>query len=215
MKTGVGYCGAVAGLLLVCGVMPVAVRAQTAPAPVTTPKPTWQPIEQVQTYAITGDSGIDLYASIGERGPMIGSQVRTIAHTTFKLTWTRRYEPQPDGACKITTNIPRLVIIYTLPKPASPLAADLKKKWDVFIAGIRRHENVHGETIVSMVKEIERVSVGLTAANDPKCSRIRTDLQAKLGDISRAQRQAGVDFDKIEMGEGGNVQKLILALVQP
>ena len=173
----------------------------------------WQPIEQVQSYSITGDSGVDLYASIGERGPKIGKEVRAIAHTNFKLTWTRKYEPQPNGDCILVSAKPKLIISYVLPKPASTLSPELKRKWDIFIAGVRRHEDVHGVMITDMVKEIERVSVGLTAANDPKCAKIRTDLTAKLGEISKAQRKRSSDFDKVEMSEGGNVHQLILNLV--
>ena len=173
----------------------------------------WRATEQVQTYAITGTSGIELYASIGERGPKIGREVRTIAHTNFKLTWTRKYEPQPNGACTLVSALPRLVITYVLPKPVSPLSPDIKKKWDIFIAGVRRHEEVHGVMITDMVKEIERVSVGLSVPDDPKCAKVRTELQAKLGEISRAQRQRSSDFDRMEMSDGGNVHQLILNLV--
>ncbi|CDZ47220.1 MULTISPECIES: DUF922 domain-containing Zn-dependent protease [Neorhizobium] len=173
----------------------------------------WQPVEQIQTYPVTGDSGVDLYASIGQRGPKVGKEVRAIAHTNFKLTWTRDYRPQPDGACTLVSARPKLIITYTLPKPASALAPDLKKKWDVFIAGVYKHELVHGVIITDMVKEIERVSVGLSVANDPKCTKIRTELTAKLGEISKAQQKRSNDYDRMEMSEGGNVHQLILQFV--
>lgn len=173
----------------------------------------WQPVEQVSTYGITGDSAVSLYASIGERGPKVGAQVRAIAHTDFKLTWTRQYTPQPDGSCRITVARPKLIITYMLPKPAVTLAPDLKTKWDVFIAGVRKHEAVHGVFITDMVREIERVSLAISTPNDPKCARLRTDLQTKLGEISKAQRQRSADFDKMELSNGGNVHQLILQLV--
>lgn len=187
-----------------CLVLPLPAFAQVEP---------WQPVEQVSTYGITGDSGVDLYASIGERGPKVGAQVRAIAHTDFKLTWTRKYEPQPDGSCRITVAKPKLIITYTLPKPAVTLAPELKSKWDIFIAGVRKHEAVHGVFITDMVKEIERVSLSISAPNDPKCAKLRTDLQMKLGEISRAHRQRNADFDKLELSNGGNVHQLILQFV--
>jgi predicted secreted Zn-dependent protease len=199
VRIGAGILGAA----LCLGVVPLEASAQSQ----------WQPVEQIQTYSITGDSGVDLYASIGERGPKIGKEVRAIAHTNFKLTWTRDYRPQPDGACTLVSARPKLIITYTLPKPASVLAPDLKKKWDVFIEGVRKHELVHGVIITDMVKEIERVSVGLSVADDPKCAKIRTELTAKLGEISKAQQKRSSDYDRMEMGEGGNVHQLILQLV--
>lgn len=64
-----------------------------------------------------------------------------------------------------------------------------------------------------MVKEIETMSVGLAVADDPECKKIRAELTRRLGEISGRQRQRGRDFDKVEMGDGGNVQQLILKLV--
>ena len=171
----------------------------------------WQAVEEVRPYSISGKTGADLYQSIGARGPEAGAG-RVIAHTTFKLTWTRKYEPQ-GNACVITTNRPKLIITYTLPKPAAELPAAVKSSWQAFISGVQAHERVHGETIKEMVKEIEATSIGLTVADDPDCKKIRIELTRRLGEISGRQRQRGRDFDKIEMGDGGNIQQLILKLV--
>ncbi|AXA39153.1 DUF922 domain-containing Zn-dependent protease [Rhizobium leguminosarum] len=171
----------------------------------------WQAVEEVRPYSISGKTGAELYESIGARGPEAGAG-RVIAHTTFKLTWTRKYEPQ-GNACVITTNRPKLIITYTLPKPAAELPAAVKSSWQAFISGVQAHERVHGETIKEMVKEIEATSIGLTVADDPDCKKIRIELTRRLGEISQRQRQRGRDFDKIEMGDGGNIQQLILKLV--
>ena len=171
----------------------------------------WQAVEEGRPYSISGKTGAELYESIGARGPEAGAG-RVIAHTTFKLTWTRKYEPQ-GNACVITTNRPKLIITYTLPKPAAELPAAVKSSWQAFISGVQAHERVHGETIKEMVKEIEATSIGLTVADDPDCKKIRIELTRRLGEISGRQRQRGRDFDKIEMGDGGNIQQLILKLV--
>jgi predicted secreted Zn-dependent protease len=173
----------------------------------------WQATEKVQTYAISGKTGPDLYASIGERGPEIGGGLRTIAHTNFKLTWSRKYDPQPDGSCTLTSARPNLIITYVLPKPAEKLPADIRANWDIFVEGVRKHELVHGTMTKDMVKAIEAVSVGLSVSNDPDCSKIRTELTTKLSELSQAQRQRSRDFDKVEMTGGGNIHQLILGLV--
>ncbi|NTF45101.1 DUF922 domain-containing Zn-dependent protease [Rhizobium rhizogenes] len=174
----------------------------------------WQPVEVIKTYAITGTSGAELYDSIGERGPLLGPKVRAIAHTDFKLTWTRKYEPQPNGACTITTNIPKVIITYTLPKPSGQLPAQTRRSWQKFIAGVEAHERVHGGYIKDMVKEIEAMSVGFSVPDDPKCSKIRVELTKRLGEISKKERQRNVDFDKVEFSDGGNLQQLVLKLVR-
>lgn len=175
-------------------------------------KAEWQAVEKVQPYVIEGSTGPELYASIGERGPQLG-MVRAIAHTTFTLTWTRKYEPQPNGACVLTTARPKLTILYTLPKPAKKLQGAVGSLWETFITGVRDHEKVHGEFITDLVKAIEATSLGLTVADDPDCRKIRTELTSRLGKLSQEQRQRSRDFDKVELSNGGNIHQLVLMLV--
>lgn len=172
----------------------------------------WQAVETVETYAISGRTGIELYASIGERGPKLANGSRAIAHTNFKLTWSRKYEPR-GGGCTLAAARPKLIITYTLPEPAQKLPAPVHKQWAAFIAGMREHEKMHGTFIKEMVEAIEAVSVGLTVADDPGCKKIRQVLTARLAELSQAQRQRSRDFDRVEMGEGGAIRRLILALV--
>ncbi len=172
----------------------------------------WQAIEKVESYAIEGRSGPELYASIGQRGPVIGKGKRTIAYTTFVLTWQRDYRPQ-GNACVLVSARPKLTIIYKLPKPSAALGGATHKTWEIFFNGVRDHERVHGEMIKDMVKQIEAYSVGLTVADDPSCRKIREQLTARLSELSQAQRQRSRDFDKVEFGEGGNLQRLVYGLV--
>lgn len=173
----------------------------------------WQAVERVEPYSVAGSTGLEIYQSIGARGPKLGV-ARVIAHTGFKLTWTRKYERQ-GNACTITVNRPKLIITYTLPKLKTKLSEPLKSRWDTFIAGVTAHEKVHGDFIRDMVKEIEAASVGMTVENDPNCQKIRPQLQAKLGELSQAQRTRSRDFDQVELNDGGNVHQLILQLVDP
>jgi predicted secreted Zn-dependent protease len=171
----------------------------------------WVPVDQTVPYAIHGKSGIALYRSIGEHGPKAGSG-RAIATTTFKLTWSRNYVNE-NGGCRLASARPRLIIITRLPKPADRLPPLTQKLWDTFIAGIRAHEKVHGDIITDMVRKIEAASVGLSMPDDPKCSKVRAELTRRLSALSQEQRRKSREFDRVEMGQGGNVHQLILALV--
>ena len=170
-----------------------------------------QVAEKVSTYSISGRTGPELYFSIGENGPVAGG-ARAIAHATFDLKWSRKYEKR-GNACVLAAAKPWLTITYTVPKPSGHLPEALQRRWDVFAAGVLAHERVHGDTIKAMVEEIEGFSVGFTVENDPQCSRIRQELTARLKAASDAQRKQGRDFDREEFREGGNMQRLILALV--
>lgn len=172
----------------------------------------WKPVERVEHYAITGTTGIDLYRSIGARGPQVGIG-RAIAFTNFDLKWSRDYRPQPDGSCTLVSARPHLILIYRLPKPSGRLPQPTKALWDRFIAGVTEHEKVHGDMIVDMVKAIEQVSVGLSAPDDPGCKKVRAELQSRLGPLSQEQRRRSQEFDRVELNNGGNVHQLILALV--
>lgn len=171
----------------------------------------WQAVEVVKTYAIKGKTGPELYFSIGERGPLLGGKARVIAHTNFTLTWSRKYEPK-DGACTLVSAVPKLTITYTLPKPAEKLPAAIARNWEAFITGIRAHEKVHGDLIRQMVKEIEVATIGMSVPSDPKCVKIRTELKTRLTKIYETYKQRNRDFEQKEMSNGGNVQRLILAL---
>ncbi|TIT90967.1 MAG: DUF922 domain-containing protein, partial [Mesorhizobium sp.] len=102
---------------------------------------------------------------------------------------------------------------YTLPKPAAKLAPAVQARWDAFASGLAAHEKVHGAGIVDMVDKIVAFSVGLTVADDPGCTKIRAELTQYLDQLSKAQRLASRDFDKVEFGAGGNLQRLIAAFL--
>lgn len=212
------YASAVAAMLAI-GINLNAAIAQSLPAQSSSafpaaplpPAEPWQPVEQVKTYAIRGATGIDLYRSIGERGPAAG--VQAIAHTSFKLTWTRDYRPQPDGSCVLAVAKPKLIITNTLPKAPSGLLPVVAEKWQRFVSGVETHERVHGDQIVDMVRDIEAFSRGLTAADDPKCQKVRQKLQARLKDFSDERVRQSRQFDEVELTEGGAVHQLILSLV--
>ncbi|TPI12762.1 DUF922 domain-containing protein [Mesorhizobium sp. B4-1-3] len=175
----------------------------------------WKPIEKIETYAVSGQTAEQLYLSIGEKGPLVGpagNARRAIAHTFFKLTWQRDYQPQ-GNACVLKTARPKLIITYTLPKPAGKLPPALQARWDTFAAGLIAHEKVHGAGIVDMVDKIVAFSTGLTAENDPGCNKVRAELTAYLDQLSKAQRQGSRDFDTKEFGQDGNMLKLIAAFL--
>ena len=174
----------------------------------------WEPQEKIATYAVSGSSGAELYEEIGRKGPVIGDGRRTVAHTTFKLTWRRDYQPRKDGSCVLASAIPRLTITYTLPEAKGALSPALKASWQKFRDGLLTHEKVHGTHIVEMVQMIRAMSVGLKAADDPGCQKVRAKLQGHLKELSDEQRARGRAFDREEMGQGGNIQRLILALIQ-
>ena len=173
----------------------------------------WQAIEKVEHYKVNGTAPMELYQSIGERGPKL-SLGRVIAHTTFKLTWQRDYQQQ-GAACVLATAKPKLVITYTLPKPAQKLAPEVAVKWKLFYDGIVEHEKLHGQFMKDLTQQIQDVSIGLREENDPGCKKVRAALQAQLKPISDAHVARHSEYDQVEMSPGGAVHQLILAFLNP
>ncbi len=172
----------------------------------------WKPVEKIATYRVAGTTGIDLYRSIGHRGPIVGKDIRAIAHTNFRLTWKRDYQNR-GTACVLASAVPRLVITYTLPEAAEKLPEPLATRWKIFRDGIAAHERVHGDLIKDMVRKIEAETVGFTLDDDPGCKRIYGVMEKRLGALSKAQQEASNAFDRTEMAPGGTIEKLVLALV--
>ncbi|MCT8999690.1 DUF922 domain-containing Zn-dependent protease [Chelativorans intermedius] len=171
----------------------------------------WQAVERIETYAVSGRTGIALYRSIGERGPKVGIG-RAIAYTDYRLTWRRDYRPE-DGGCRLAAAVPNLTITYRLPAPADTLPPATRRLWETFIAGVEVHERGHGAIILDVVKKIEAISVGLAVADDPDCTKTRAELQRRLVPLAEELRRRNRDFDREEMSEGGNVHRLVLGLV--
>jgi predicted secreted Zn-dependent protease len=185
-----------------------------APLLVPLPALAWEPQEQITTYAVSGGSGAELYEEIGRKGPVIGDGRRTVAHTTFKLTWRRDYQNRKDGSCVLASATPRLIITYTLPEAKGTMGPAVAASWKTFRAGLLTHEKVHGKHITEMVGMIQAMSVGLKAEADPDCNKVRAILQGHLKELSDEQRARGRAFDREEMGQDGNIQRLIFDLIK-
>lgn len=171
----------------------------------------WRPREIIKPYGISGTNGPDLYQSIGEKGPLIGT-VRTIAHTNWDIKWSRNYVS--DGtACVLKSAKPFVTITYTLPEPSARLSGPLAGRWNAFSAGIHAHEKVHGADIVAMVNEILAATVGLRQENDVQCKLIRAQVLTLVKVANERYKAKSRAFDSQEMSAGGPVHNLILALV--
>ncbi len=185
--------------------------AALLPVPFASSAQDWQAKEVVKTYSVSGTTGPELYASIGENGPKIGP-TRTIAVTNYDLKWRRNYVPN-GAACRLVSAIPFLTITYTLPKPSSKLPASTETLWKTFSDGIRAHEKVHGDYVRQMTQDILDTTVGMVVEDDPDCRKIKEQVKTPILDAGLAYKAKNRAFEEAEMAKGGNVHQLILALV--
>lgn len=160
-----------------------------------------------KTYAISGSSGIELYESIGSKGPK-----DAIAETRYTLTWRRLFDEE-GGDCRLVRFRPELAIVVVLPKPSAPLSPTLQRKWERFIAGIRKHEDVHVRMIREMIPATEAAVAGAKVENDKTCAKVKKEVSSRIDAAIANYKARSRDFDRQELSDGGNVHRLILALV--
>lgn len=160
-----------------------------------------------KTYAISGSSGIELYESIGRNGPK-GS----IAETRFNLKWLRLFDEE-GGDCRLVRFRPQLTITLVLPKPSGKLPSWLQRKWDPFIAGVIKHEEEHVRMIKAMVAATEASVAGAKVIDDPNCAKVKKEVSRRIDEAIAGYKAMSREFDRVELSDGGNVHRLILALV--
>lgn len=173
----------------------------------------WPVKEQVKTYPVRGGDALALYRSIDDNGPKTSLGSRAIALTEFDLRWRRDYQPY-GSACILASAKPFLTITTTLPKPAGKLNKEMAARWKPFIAGITAHEAVHGMMIRKLTKEIVSGTVGTRMENDSTCKKIRPVILEKVKAVYAAHLARSREFDRVEMGKGGNVEQLVRTLVE-
>lgn len=164
-------------------------------------------------YAVSGSSGLQLYASMVKRGPKQGFTSRAIAQTAYTVNWNAEVKPS-GGGCRVVSAVPQLSITYTYPKPAGPVSPALQKRWSRFMVGVRKHEEKHGRLAREMVDVAVRSVRGLKMANDPSCRKLRADIKRRARAIYDNYEARQEKFDAIEHKDGSNIDRLIGALVK-
>ena len=138
---------------------------------------------------------------------------RAIAQTGYTVGWELAWERQ-GTACQLTAATGKLDITYTYPQPSGPMTADLTRRWNRFMTGVRKHEQTHGAIAKEMVASAERSVTGLRIARDPGCERARLEAKRRIGAAYMKYEGRQIAFDKREHRNGGNVERLLLALAK-
>lgn len=164
-------------------------------------------------YAISGDNGLELYMSMVKHGPRHGMLTRAIAQTSYKIEWDAEVR-SINGVCRVSSARPTLSITFTYPKPKR-VPPNLQARWDRFMTGVRKHEEVHGRLARKMVEVAGQSVRGIRFSNDLNCSKTKRELKRRT-DATYAKYEAQqVHFDEVEHRDGGKIDRLITALVKP
>lgn len=169
---------------------------------------------KTQTYDISGKTGEALIESMDSNGPRHGFMARAIAQTSYTKAWEFDLV-EVKGTCSIGQVNGTLNLNFTYPRVASALPPALNKRWARFFAGVRTHEETHGDIARQMMRATEKSLRGLTVPNDSQCSKARREARRRIDAVFVDYEARQNAFDAREHREGGHVEYLVEALERP
>ncbi len=168
--------------------------------------------EKTRGYEISGKTGAALLAAMDRRGPRHGFLTRAIAQTRYSMSWTIEWG-ETRTACRVKKIDGELDITYTYPFTKG-LPPTLHRRWNRFLAGVKKHEKVHGDMAREMAKAVEKSVARLSIRNDPGCRKSRAEVKRRTAAIYAKYEARQIKFDAREHRDGGKVERLIDALVE-
>jgi len=167
---------------------------------------------KTEHYAIAGNTGVALLDAMERRGPRYGLLARAMAQTRYKVDW--QYDWLKSGSrCRLKSADATLSIVYRYPELARPASRELGRRWKIFIAGVRRHEEMHGQIARQMVFAAHKSISKLTRRSD-HCGRAQRQIERIIDGVYAEYEARQARFDDREHGVGGNVDRLLLTLTR-
>jgi predicted secreted Zn-dependent protease len=72
---------------------------------------------------------------------------------------------------------------------------------------------MHGRMIREMIEQSRAKLTGIAFADDPDCTKVKREAHRLFEEATEAHKARSREFDRIEQSDGGNVHRLVLALV--
>ena len=160
------------------------------------------------SYRISGKSGDALLNAMDRRGPKHGFLTRAIAQTSYTVSWDIDWR-ESAGGCRIADAAATLSITYNYPAVSNAMSGDLKRRWQRFMAGVRKHEETHGRHRPPDGERSGEEPDGLSSRRDPGCSKTQAEVKRRIAATYAKYEARQVRFDEVEHTEGGNVEGLV------
>ena len=169
--------------------------------------------EHIKQYRIAGANGAALLKDMDRRGPRHGFLARAIAQTAYSVVWTVEWT-QTRGACRVKSVDGELSVTYMFPQVVGKLSPSMQRRWNVFFAGVKRHERTHGEIARRMARATEQSLRRTAIQNDPGCRKTRREAKRRMASVYADYEARQLRFDAKEHSPGANVERLIEALIR-
>ena len=92
------------------------------------------------------------------------------------------------------------------------MSPDLKRRWNRFMAGVRKHEETHGRLARQMVDAAEKSVSACPHDDDRRCRKTQAELKKRIAMAYAKYEARQIAFDEVEHAEGGNVEGLVSLL---
>jgi predicted secreted Zn-dependent protease len=165
------------------------------------------------TYAISGQTGYDLLKQMDRKGPKHGFLTRAIAQTRYAVKWDISWKVK-GSTCRVDKVAAVLDVNYSYPRVTSRMSPALSKRWNAFMRGVRKHEEVHGALARRMVVSAESSVRNLSVKRDPNCRQARAEVKKRVNATYAKFEAQQIAFDEREHRDGGTVAELVERLVR-
>lgn len=160
-----------------------------------------------ETYAIAGNTGEALLDAMDRKGPRYGLLARAMAQTRYMVDWNYDWL-RSGGKCRLKSADATIFIVYRYPELTRPASRKLGRRWKVFMAGVRRHEETHGQIARQMVLAAHKSISRLTKKGD-FCARSQQKVERIIDAVYAEYEGRQTRFDGREHANGGNVDRLL------
>lgn len=171
-------------------------------------------VVRTKEYDVKGATGAVLVEAMDRLGPKHGYMTRAIAETGYTVHWDLDIARQ-GGVCHLRQANGTLDLTYTFPRRTSPASPGLRKRWDRFMAGVRRHEHTHGRIATGMMRATETALAGLQRPDNWFCTGTHLEARRRINAIYAEYEARQNAFDVREHRGGGHVEHLVDALTKP
>lgn len=168
---------------------------------------------ETRTYPVAGATGAALLGVMDRRGPRHGFRARAIAQTRYAVSWRIEWA-ETRSACRARKVDGQLAIAYTYPKLEGPVTAQLRRRWETFLAGVKAHEEQHGAMARQMARTAEKAALGVKIANDRGCRKAKVEAKRRMAAVYDEYERRQNRFDQREHRPGGPVEGLVERLAR-
>lgn len=163
------------------------------------------------SYKIRGATGEALLDAMDRKGPRHGLTTRAIAQTGYSVDWAIDTR-QRDGGCRIVRADAVLDVTFSYPEVTGPMSPALSRRWQKFMTGVRKHEQMHARIARDMVAAAQRLVRNVSFVRDRSCTRSQEEARRRINATYAKYEARQVEFDRVEHAAGGNVERLVSRL---